>query len=322
MNAHEVNEIIQCMPEGRTVFHYFKDRYALGLLANYVSEPTPLRMVKQSRYGGLLNKYAVQRAVANCVDGTLSSDQLHSVWPLNPKAFVLSLGRWGERSRYAYTQTSRTGFNLVLHLNFSNEHNARYRELLNVKGRSPFTYMGHPNDSRGRNTMAWARMDIDLARGEVLIEEIQNDWLRNSRQHLEWLNQCTNRGEKWSTIKRRYPFNWPMYEGVRSTRALLTYLEHCVSPYERIWDEAMLYATIWFLQSELGIHRIFYNTLETGCRMKGIDLDFAPPRSIYSSLPKRFCFEQTEEYPENIDYRVARAKKKFRKPMRWYLLEL
>ncbi len=46
-----------------------------------------------------------------------------------------------------------------------------------------FKYTGHPIH-KTRNSIAWARIDLDYLTGEVLIEEIQNDWLRQAKRHL------------------------------------------------------------------------------------------------------------------------------------------
>ena len=82
-------------------------------------------------------------------------------------------------------------------------------------------------------------------------------------------------------------------------------------------------AAIWFLKEELGIHRIFYNTFETGIRLENIDWG-APPRSMYTTLPRRFCFKECEEPP------VFLRKSKHRRVKtqlageagKWFLLEV
>jgi hypothetical protein len=59
----------------------------------------------------------------------------------------------------------------------------------------------------------------------------------------------------------------------------------------------MLTATIQFIYLELGIDKIYLHTPETGAAVKKIKYR-QPPRSLYSSLPKKFCFSQTELAPE------------------------
>lgn len=64
----------------------------------------------------------------------------------------------------------------------------------------------------------------------------------------------------------------------------------------RLWDEAMLASAIWFLKEEIGITRIYYHTFEFGSQWKCIT-GMQPPRSLYTRLPDRFCFEKTRQVP-------------------------
>ena len=59
----------------------------------------------------------------------------------------------------------------------------------------------------------------------------------------------------------------------------------------------MLAATLWFLYVELGIQRIYYHAYESGCVLKHIN-STKPPRSLYTELPRKFCFEKTTQAPE------------------------
>lgn len=68
--------------------------------------------------------------------------------------------------------------------------------------------------------------------------------------------------------------------------------------YKRVWAEAMLCATIEFIHFELGIERIFLHTARSGWQVKMMDHTWQPPRSLYSDLPKKFCFKQTWAAPE------------------------
>jgi hypothetical protein len=79
--------------------------------------------------------------------------------------------------------------------------------------------------------------------------------------------------------------------------------------HDGIWAEAMLMAALSFLFDEIGVRRVFYHTFETGCRLKGIDAESAPPRLLYTTLPKKFCFRETGEMPEFL----ARARKRKRR---------
>ena len=58
----------------------------------------------------------------------------------------------------------------------------------------------------------------------------------------------------------------------------------------------ILLATLIFLTDELGIRRIWMHEAESGARLKHIR-GTAPPRSLYTSLPRSFGFTATPEPP-------------------------
>jgi hypothetical protein len=74
------------------------------------------------------------------------------------------------------------------------------------------------------------------------------------------------------------------------------YLENELKSHIRVWEEAMLSSAIWFLRDEIGINNIFYHTFDFGCRLKRIS-GSKPPRSLYTKLPERFCFQKTNQGP-------------------------
>ena len=100
------------------------------------------------------------------------------------------------------------------------------------------------------------------------------------------------------------------------------YVKETLLPYYELWDEAVLAAAIEFCVGELGISNIYYHSFETGNALKGIS-DTYPPRSLYTDLPRQFCFEQTEEMPRMLRKRrdVNRKLKRVREP-RWCRLTL
>ena len=51
MDQADIDEIIACLPTGRTLFPYFKDRYTLMLLSYFVGAGKPMRAIKQSPFG-------------------------------------------------------------------------------------------------------------------------------------------------------------------------------------------------------------------------------------------------------------------------------
>jgi hypothetical protein len=319
MKPHEVREIAQCLPRGKTPFHYFKDRYALWLLSRYVGSGKKVRDVKTSRYGRLLQKPILHSALGACASGVITADTILTASGQRQEAYHLSLGMWGGRAnrRNPYFQTSRPGKNLVLQLNFTSKHEALHDRVFNLSANGhPLVCRYHPVARGNCRTMAWARCDIDLRSGEALIEEIQNDWLR----YAEWEPGYVRH---MSPTRRADYFTQYYREDVRRID-MRRYFVDALSPHRAIWDEAMLNATLWFLREELGIQHIYYNTWDTGCRFKGISQNDRPPRSLYSKLPRRFCFEETADPPTFLQRYWARRLRTHpdRHTFRWYRLDL
>lgn len=284
MQLEEVKEIIAALPRGRTIYHYFPDRYALWLLARAAGEGMPVAELKRGPYGRLLNRPAAKAVIAGRADGVVSAGHFQAAWPRRWQSYRLTLGRWGSdpRRAAAYYQTSRPGWNLVLQMNFSEEHNAAYRRYIRNHARRPFEAGAHPvaRPARGK-TLAWARLDLDLATGEALIEELQNDWLR----YAEWWR---DRALRMRTAGEA--------EANESGDDPVIYYDKVLAPHRRHWDKALLLAVLIFLAEEIGIRRVWLHEAECGPRLKQIR-GTPPPRSLYSALPRSFCFSLTGEPP-------------------------
>ena len=308
MEEQDADEIIFCLPEGKTFFHYFKDRYALMLLSEFVGDGLPVRDIKRSPYAKLLGNPLIKTVVERQGDGVLGSQHLDSIWPGQPECYLLTLGKWGvgAKKKYwwrGYHQTSRRGTNLVLQLNFSRKHNKPYQDLIQSGDDMPFAYSEHPIARQGFHTLAWARMDIDLESGQALIEEIQSDWVRLATRGHTTIEALVDNDAQRQTIVQT------VFRGVElDSRRLDLYVKHVLSDHMAIWSEAMLSATIWFLRQELGLREIYYHEFDSGNVMKGLR-STQPPRSLYTTLPKKFCFQQGFEPPAFIK---AGNPKKFR----------
>ena len=213
-------------------------------------------------------------------------------------------------------QTSRPGKNLVLQLNFSGRHNQPYYRLMQPAEGHLFQPDYHPA-SHKEPTLAWARLDIDLDAGEALIEEIQNDWIREA---LWWRWRLQAPGRLRSPLRRRLLWRC-LGTPDADVRRLHLYVDTVLRPHIGIWDEAMMTAALWFLREELGIRRIFFHTFDGGNRLKALRYRL-PPRSIYTRLPKRFCFRKTSDVPSFL-MTHRRVRKELRKGgVRFFLLEL
>lgn len=316
MDKKLTEEVIACLPNGRTVFHYFKDRFALMLLRQLIGSGARVADLKSGRYGALLARPPVKRALAGCGRGWLDAQALDLVWGTDARAFLLTLGQWGG-SRSRWQQTSRRGWNLVLQLNFSSEHDRRYRRLVRPLRDAMLNGYGHPVMREGRRdlfreTLAWARIDLDFSSNEALIEEIQSDWVRRAAVLLRHARGRLRSGEGLDT--------WYGAEG--DPRAVVEYVEGVLAPYKALWAEAMLAVSIDFIHRELGIDTIYYHEFETGCRVKNIQ-DTRPPRSLYTTLPRHFCFDRTTQAPTFLmaDRQFCRRYRKVTRPA-WQRLDL
>lgn len=313
MDKETIDEILACLPQGKTRFDYFHDRYALMLLAWKAGEGISVSELKKSHYARLLQKSVIKKLLAQMGGGQISASEFAFVWNEPARPFLLSLDTWDGSDRWG--QTSRRGKNLVLQMNFSNQHRSVFQRLIKPQVTDLYLYCGHPvknphTDKNYRDTMAWARIDLDLFRGEALIEEVQNDWLRMAI----WDYRCG--------LRRASQEKTPLRLADCNLAQLQQYHDEVLQPYLKIWDEAMLAAALWFLRCEIGINRIWYHDYETGAALKRINYT-RPPRSLYTDLPKKFCFQQTDSTPEFLlqDREFYKRHRKLENPQ-WFYLEV
>jgi hypothetical protein len=297
MDLLALEEILACLKGERTLFRYQRDTYALQLLQDYIGAGMSIAALRQSPYAKLLHKTLVKEALA--MAGNAYLKPAHLDWVVAHHAalnFVLTLSKWGteRNSQRQYRQLSRTGYHLVLQLNFANDHQQQYQQWIKEARPAEFSSWAHPVVKNGRyETLAWARIDLDFAANQALIEEIQSDWVRQVKS--EW----------------RQAYHPQLNE----------YREQVLKPYAQIWDEAALAAAIRLIRHDLGITEIFYNSFETGNLMKGIRNN-QPPRSLYSDLPEKFAFTLTDEVPQFLQSlrQTAQAQRKQKGGARWYKL--
>lgn len=302
MKLNDVNEIIACLPNGRTFFPYFQGRYAPLLLSWLFTEKHTIQEVKQSRYSGLLQKPPVKSILSVTGSNTLCIESLAHAWFEPHEQFLLTLGRWGGESQQ-WQQTSRVGHNLVLQLNLHEGYRKQLDALLPDELGFWLDSIGHPVLEPGqqelfRQTLGWIRMDINLATGEALIEEIQSDWIRDVASLGRRIHNSTGHAQ------------------------LQSFIAFLLERLNNIWDEALLCAALWFLREELGVTSIWYHTFSTGNKLKHIKYT-PPPKSLYSKLPRRFCFTETSVHPEFLlhDKSFRRVVRRIDSP-RWYQIQL
>ena len=305
-------EVIECLPKERTLYHYYKDRYAAYLLEQEIAKNGDIDIGKYRKCSSarLLEKPAIKKILQTCGGKKLSQEHLESLWNRQCETYVMTLGTWGSDRSYQHYQISRPGQNLVLQMNFNGRHDENYRHCIMS---DPYFFMcaGHPIN-HSKVTLAWARLDFDLVTGEALIEEIQTDWLRQVGFLLGDLERASACDEK------AFEFYGERIYVDRATR----YFRDEIAKHKVLWSEAMLNAAIQFLHEEIGLSTVYYHTFETGALLKNIKYD-KPPKSLYTKLPKQFCFEQVAEGPSFIlaDKQARRRLKKAGKPQ-WFRLSL
>ncbi len=311
MDDRLLDEVIACLPKERTQFCYFKDQYAVYLLKQYLGTTThgDIHSIKQSKLKKLLDKPLVKDTLKNSRNGRLDVAQLESVWSMQTEHYVLTLGKWGHKKRYAWNQTSRPGANLVLQLNLSNEFDARFKAVAGCH-LNRMTTSTHPKSRKRMATLAWARLDMDFNTGEILIEEIQSDLIRD----LEYTYKRALSAGSDSEMRIYWSRN------TVDRQKVAAYCQNMIAEQKKIWSEAMMAATLWFVQQELGFSKVYYHTFDTGKVMKKIT-GCAPPRSLYTDLPEKFCFEKTTQAPQFIanDAKAKRRLKAANNP-EWFLL--
>ncbi|WP_444994043.1 hypothetical protein [Aliikangiella sp. IMCC44359] len=155
-------------------------------------------------------------------------------------------------------------------------------------------------------------MDFDFTSGEALIEEIQNDWLRKAERHLQLATSAIQSGRS----------DYSCYGEKYNAEAMLSYTQKVLKRYSKTWSEAAMFSAIHLIKEELGINKIFYHQFDTGRYMKNIT-GACPPKSLYSRLPKSFCFTQTSKGPDFIlsNKKIKRRLNKLKNP-NWYYLEV
>ncbi|OZG74525.1 hypothetical protein BTA51_05865 [Hahella sp. CCB-MM4] len=308
-----IREVMGSLPKERTLFWYFKDRYAPYLLQKELEErgPRTVGELKRCRFAKLLQKTVCKPLVSQAGNRPVMANEFAAIWPEVSKPYVLTVDKWGGLTDFHWNQTSVPGWNLVLQMNFSNEHDHEYRCLFG-KDFDHFEFYSHPVHRGKRNTLAWARIDLDFNEGVALIEEIQTDWIREARDAFKDATEA--RKAKKNTFK--------LWSDELDVGRMCTYYERVLTSHTEQWAEAMLTAAVSFIRDELGFKTIFYHSYETGKSLKHIGRR-GPPRSLYTELPKKFCFEETDQGPQFVvTHKEVRRMWKKLKYKKWFVLNL
>lgn len=285
-------DTVACLTQGRRLFAYGRDQYAAMLLRYLLAAGNDIALLKKGPYGRLFDKAILRDYFASKGALTVSSEELLYLKTAQTDLWRLTLGCWGEgKEDWRWNQLSRPGYNLVLQLNFTGVHNAEFDNLVSACAYEMLCYRSHPISKKHR-TAAWARLDFDLETGEVLIEEIQTDYIRRVKRFSAQKNlpdYCRRDLCAVHDAKFKKPGAFQ--------KAMNEYKTRFMDPLGKYWDEVMMAATLKFCVEELACKSIYMHHFETGAQLKNIDFEL-PPKSIYTQLPKKFCFSKTDKAPE------------------------
>lgn len=318
MNALELGGVLSLFGQELAPFQYFKDKYALCLAAWAAGDGMKVADMKRSRLAGLLQKDVLKQYCAQ--HGLLRAADLAAVTSTAPMTFYRSLDQWGQEGEWHWTQVSRPGMSLVLRLDFGPAHTQQASRLRINPTLEQLHWRNHMQAGDHFN-LAWCRMDLDWETGEVLIEEIQNDWLRSANQLV-----IDEPGQSPSSHWYQRPRKADRGNDLR----FLRYHREVLGPLEKIWSEAMLCATLEFVRDTLGLQTVYMHTHECGARLKGMYAYNMPPRSIYQDLPRKFCFGQTDKAPvflsrswgQMLGAKQAGIRSRVARPFQFWKMEL
>ncbi|MCB1478000.1 MAG: hypothetical protein KDJ62_03815 [Rhodobiaceae bacterium] len=314
MRADTAHEIIATQPDARRAFDYAADSYAPRLLGHVLNREIAIAELRDSRFGRLLARPNMAALAGFSGSGRIGPGMLgladgHGIESRElAQNYIVNLDIWdGDDRSWRMWQVSRRGVNLVVRLDFTARHDAAYRDFLRPGKTRPFAYFAHPGNRDGYNTLAWARIDLDLDTGEALIEEVQTDWLRLAAL----FHKRVKAGARAVLNGQKIP-----------AERVHAYMELILAPHKALWQEAMMMAALRVIVEDIGIRSIFMHTPESGARLKNIGEKRVPPRSIYSDLPRKFCFSRGSTLPRFLEggatRRIAALRRKAALPM-WHL---
>jgi len=202
MDERLVQEFVQCEAQRRITFPYFNGRYALLLLKYLIGDGCRIAELRLSNFSSLLEKPVTKTLLAHAGDGQITPELLALTWSEPTLNFVVTIDAFD-----GWTQTSRSGSNLVIQLNFANDHQSAYQHLMRPINYGLFQGGAHPTCRSGLETLAWVRVDLDLDREEALIEEVQSDWIRLVDSFVRNCHRCGRlccyyRGQFRTTVTR------------------------------------------------------------------------------------------------------------------------
>ncbi|MEM7190627.1 MAG: hypothetical protein AAF439_13530, partial [Pseudomonadota bacterium] len=286
-------------------YPWYRGREAAWLLYQRLKGPARIANLRKGPMAPLLSREPLRSVTAACGDGRLTPERLLPLadpWrtfdpdtAVNPDRateaafaalcqtdvipYVVTFAEWAAtapRAEWREQQLSRPGGNLVVQVNFPHGFEREFARWLGENTRHQTAFYCHPVRRDGPITMSWARLDLDPWGEDVLIEELQTDWLRTVQRWRKRIAQAAGR-------KR----------AVAAARMLKAVLARHTPG----WAEATLLAAVAVARVELGARRVWLHQPHGGQKLKNIRWS-APPRSLYSDLPRRFGFTPTHRAPD------------------------
>jgi len=260
MTELEVNELEEIFSD-LIKYYYYQDKYLVDLVIEKGGSEEHLKIgqLKGSFAEKLMQKEWFKKEFLSNNGGVgIKITDLKSYWPEHTLEFGISVTNWGENPKKhqkdTWFQTSRSGYNLVLQVNLNQEHFKLYNSWLKPRwhGEGIFNCTCHPVSEK-QITLGWIRLDVEFETDEILIEEIQTDWLReinslakklksdNDNKHKEILqNEC---------VDGQLVDFWKYY--------------YYMQPVSKIWEELFMSIALWFAKKELQIQNVWMHTFES-----------------------------------------------------------
>ena len=110
-------------------------------------------------------------------------------------------------------------------------------------------------------------------------------------------------------------------QGKEVKQEAAAFIAETAERYGRIWAEAVLLAAVAVARRYLGARGVWLHQPHTGAKLKRIR-DRQPPRSLYTDLPRRFCFAATDRAPQLLYDARSQAVHRLRRaprPVFWRL---
>ncbi len=322
MNNAEITEILDIIQDDKRCYYHYEHGYVHLLVSRWREQfnTSPFHQqrgklatvadFRASKYGRwqhlpLIKQWLASHGGRNVVLKPLPHIGLVDT-KTNPMGYAITFDKWGseDRSDIWWNQTSRVGYNLVVQLNLPLEVLRTY-ERMKIDSPAENCQMScHPSHEK-RLTLAWARLDIDLENNQVLIEEIQSDWIGELKWSLErakksYCNQC----HRYNCDKHQGIFHY--YGSPIRTQHYIDTMQTYYSQYKSTWAMMILTTTLEFIWRELDSDmQVFYHQYDYGCQLKSC----TPPRSLYSSVPEKLGFKLSQLMPEFLQQDKAFRKK-------------